>query len=227
MILHNSSQPSNPWIDELKLFAPGFAMGVTRSIISHPFEMMKLKSQMNIQENFHKNLFRGLHLSIITNSLERGIQFYYFDKFKRTHSTWVSSLYSSLISTSLSLPYNIILLRKNILNDTLNVSRKALLQSAALEYKRNLLGSTIFLYSYETYKTTCKIHYQAAGVLSGITVWLLTYPIDNIKNQLIAKNTLNFSLPFLYKGIQYPIARSFPSAIAGFYVFEKMKEWLK
>ena len=40
--------------------------------------MMKLKTQMDINKNFYNNLFKGVHLSIIANSLERGIQFYWF-----------------------------------------------------------------------------------------------------------------------------------------------------
>lgn len=221
-----NSEVSQPWLQEMKLFAPGFSMGVVRSIISHPFEMMKLKAQMGIQENFHKDLFRGLHWSIITNSMERGIQFYYFNKLKETHGNLLSSLYSSLVSTSLSLPYNIVLLRKNILNASFGVDKKRLIQSALLEYKRNLSGSTIFLYSYETLKNDLNIHFQVAGVLSGIIVWCLTYPIDNIKNQILANNELKFDPRFLYKGIQYPIMRSFPSAICGFYVYESMNKYL-
>ena len=37
-------------------FIPGFTMGFIRSIISHPFEMLKLKTQMNINSNLFKNL---------------------------------------------------------------------------------------------------------------------------------------------------------------------------
>ena len=33
--------------DDLKKIIPGFSMGIVRAIISHPFEMMKLKSQIN------------------------------------------------------------------------------------------------------------------------------------------------------------------------------------
>jgi hypothetical protein len=224
--MSNETQNLKPWVQELKLFAPGFFMGVIRSIISHPFEMMKLKAQMGIQENFHKNLFKGLHLSIITNSLERGIQFYYFNKFKEQYGPLASSLYSSLVSTSLSLPYNIVLLKRNILNTAVGVERNAFIKSAVLEYKRNLAGSTIFLYSYDTLKTKFQVHFQAAGVLSGIIVWCLTYPIDNIKNQILAKKDIKLDPRFLYKGIQYPIMRSFPSALCGFYVYEKMNEYL-
>ena len=54
--------------EEFNKFIPGFSMGVTIAIISHPFEMLKLKSQMNITDNFYKGLFKGLHLSILSNS---------------------------------------------------------------------------------------------------------------------------------------------------------------
>jgi len=211
---------------ELLLFIPGFTMGLVRSIISHPFEMLKLKSQMGGNTILFKNLYSGLHLSIITNSLERGIQFYFFDKFKSKYSTVVSSLYSSLLSTTLSLPYNIILLKKNILKTDININKKILLTSGALEYKRNLLGSTIFLYSYDTFKKN-DIHFQFAGVLSSIIVWSITYPLDNIKNQIIAKQKIHYTISFLYRGIQYPLIRSFPSAIIGLYVYEYLNNYVK
>ena len=210
---------------ELKKFIPGFTMGIVRSIISHPFEMLKLKTQMGQNTNIFKNLFSGLHLSILSTSIERGIQFYYFDKFKKTHSTIISSLYSSFISTSITLPYNVVLLKKNILNSDYNISKQTLIKSGSLEYGRNLSGSTIFLYTYDTFKQK-NIPFQISGVLSSIIVWSLTYPIDNIKNQIIANNKLVFNPLVLYRGIQYPIIRSFPSAIAGVYVYENLNNYL-
>ena len=69
--------------EDIKKFIPGFAMGITRAIISHPFEMLKLKKQMNITTNFYSGLYKGIHLSIISNSIERGIQFYWFEEFKK------------------------------------------------------------------------------------------------------------------------------------------------
>ena len=36
--------------DDLKKIIPGFTMGIVRASISHPFEMMKLKSQIGQKE---------------------------------------------------------------------------------------------------------------------------------------------------------------------------------
>jgi len=211
---------------EIKKFIPGFTMGIVRSIISHPFEILKLKTQMNINNNLFKNLFKGLHLSILSNSFERGIQFYYFEDIKKkTNNLLLSSVYASLISTTISLPYNIILLKKNILNKSVIINKNILFKSVSLEYSRNLSGSTIFLYSYNKIK---EFNYPiyVCSIFSSTIVWLLTYPIDNIKNQFIAGNNIKYNLRFLYNGIKYPIIRSIPSSTVGFYIYEYLNNYL-
>jgi len=211
---------------EVNKFIPGFTMGFIRSIISHPFEMLKLKTQMNINNNLFKNLFKGIHLSILSNSFERGIQFYYFEDIKKkTNNILLSSVYASLISTTISLPYNVILLKKNILNKSFIINKNILFKSGSLEYSRNLSGSSIFLYLYNKLK---EFNYPiyTCSILSSTIVWTLTYPIDNIKNQLIAGNNIKYNFRFLYNGIQYPIIRSIPSSTFGFYVYEYLNNYL-
>lgn len=217
---------TNDFYKELNNFIPGFSMGFIRSIISHPFEMLKLKTQMNIKENIFKNLFKGIHLSILTNSFERGIQFYYFKQInEKLNNILLSSLYSSLISTTISLPYNIILLKKNILNKSIYISKSSLFKSSTLEYSRNLSGSSIFLYSYNNFKNLNYPIY-AASIMSTSIVWIITYPIDNIKNQYIAGNIKSIKYINLYNGIQYPLIRSIPSSTIGFYVYEYLDNYL-
>ena len=210
---------------EFNNFIPGFTMGFVRATISHPFEILKLQSQMGLIKKYNISLYKGLHLSIISNSVERGIQFYYFDNFKKNHGLFISSLYSSLISTFITLPYNVVLLKKNILKTTYGIDKQIVLKSGLLEYNRNILGSTTFLYSYQTLKNY-NIPFQISGIMSSIIVCLITYPIDNIKNQIIAKQKISYNIPFLYRGIQYPLMRSFPSSFIGFYVYESMNKYL-
>jgi hypothetical protein len=211
--------------EEFNKFIPGFTMGITRAIISHPFEMLKLKSQMNIKDNFYKNLFQGVHLSILSNSIERGIQFYWFDKFKKKYDNkLLSSFYASLISTGITLPYNIFLLKNTLLKNKDKITKTIIVKSGGLEYVRNISGSTLFLYSYNYFRTDNNPIY-VSSIASSFIVWGFTYPIDNIKNQIIAERNINYNLVNLYKGIQYPLVRSIPSSIVGFYVFEYMNNY--
>jgi hypothetical protein len=210
----------------IKNFIPGFTMGIVRAIISHPFEILKLKSQMNItKNNFYKNLFKGLHLSVLSNSIERGIQFGLFEKFKKNDNVLIASLKSSVLSTSISLPYNIILLRKYILTSSILIPKQIFYKSIGLEYIRNFSGSNIFLTSYNYFKNE-NIPIILRAPLSSCIVWLITYPIDSYKNLLLANNN-KINIKNLYKGIQYPLIRSIPSSIIGFYVYEYMLKLVK
>ena len=205
--------------EDIKKIIPGFTMGIVRASISHPFEMMKLKSQIGQKENFYKNLFKGVHYSIITNSLERGIQFGLYEKFKLNNNNLTSSLKASLISTTLSFPYNILLLRNIIMKSSLIIPKTIFYKSIFLEYNRNLSGSILFLSSYNYLKEKdYPVFYRAP--ISSCFVWLLTYPIDSYKNILISQEKINIGIKRLYKGIQYPLLRSIPSSIVGFYVYE-------
>jgi hypothetical protein len=219
--------------ENVKTFIPGFTMGIVRAIISHPFEILKLKAQTTEKNTyFFKNLFKGLHYSVISNSIERGIQFGFFEKFKKNDNILVSSVKSSLLSTSISLPYNIILLRKVILSSSIKISKNIFYKSIGLEYLRNLSGSIIFLFSYNYLKEKDTSILFRAPIASCI-VWGITYPIDSYKNKLIANNkSLNTSFNILeiknlYKGIQYPMIRSIPSSIIGFYIYEYMLKILE
>jgi len=214
-------------MEDFKKIIPGFTMGIVRAAISHPFEMMKLKSQINYQGSFYKNLFKGIHYSILTNALERGIQFGLYEKFKLNDNNLNSSAKASIISTSLTLPYNIILLRNVIMKSSMQIPKNIFYKSAGLEYSRNLSSSILFLSSYNYLKEKeLPILYRAP--LSSCIVWILTYPVDSYKNILLSNQNKDLiTIKRLYKGIQYPLIRSIPSSIIGFYIYEFMLEYIK
>lgn len=215
--------------NDFKQLLPGFTMGLTRAAISHPFEILKIQSQIGVKNKFDKTLFRGIGYSLAANSMERGIQFYFFNKFKKENdSRLVSSLKSSLISTGISFPYNIILLKRVVSNNSQGFNKNIFVKSCSLEYSRNLIGSTLFLYSYDFYKTQTNLFF-IPPVLATTNVWLITYPIDTIKNKIINDGQISLKkegLRGLYKGIQYPLIRSLPSSIIGMWVYEKMLKWV-
>ena len=198
-------------------------MGVTRSIISHPFEIMKIKTQLKVNKNI--NLFAGLHYSIIASGLERGTQFYLYDFFRSNgDSNFLSACKSSALSTIIGIPYNFLMVNKSVSNKKIGLTLNKLYKTIPLEYSRCFLGSSIFLYTYNELKQNNIPMWLSA--FGGTTiVWGVTYPIDNIRNQIISNNN-NFSITNFYRGVQYPILRSLPSSIVGMYVYEKVKNFI-
>lgn len=119
-------------MDNYLNFLPGFFMGITRSIISHPFEIMKIKSQLKMNKKI--NLFKGLHYSIIASGLERGCQFYLYDFFKNEgNSNLLSSCKSSALSTFIGIPYNFLIVNKSVSNKNVGFSNKSLTKTIPLE----------------------------------------------------------------------------------------------
>ena len=109
----------------------------------------------------------------------------------------------------------------------MQIPKNIFYKSAFLEYSRNLSGSILFLSSYNYLKEKeLPILYRAP--LSSCLVWTLTYPLDSYKNILLSnQNKEIINIQRLYKGIQYPLIRSIPSSIIGFYVYEYMLEYMK
>jgi len=211
-------------MDDYLNFIPGFCMGVSRSIISHPFEILKIKSQLNIHKKI--NLFKGIHYSIIASGLERGCQFYLYDYFRKNNdSNFLSSCKSSSLSTFIGIPYNFFIVNKSVTNQKVNFTINNLTKTIPLEYSRCFLGSTIFLYTYNGLKDN-DVPLWLSAFCGTSAVWGLTYPIDNIRNQIIS-NKNNFSIINSYKGVQYPIMRSLPSSIIGMYIYEKTKTYIE
>jgi hypothetical protein len=206
--------------DNLKKFLPGFCMGITRSIISHPFEILKIKSQLGITKNI--KLYKGLHYSIIATGIERGIQFAAYDFFRRNDSNLISSVKSSFLSTTIALPYNFYLVNNSVINKKVNFTFNNLAKTIPLEFSRSLIGSSVFLYTYNESKENNLPLWLSA--FNGTTcTWLIIYPADSLRNMIISKR-INYKN--LYKGIQYPILRSIPSSIVGMYVYENVKEYI-
>jgi hypothetical protein len=202
---------------------PGLFMGFSRSIISHPFEILKIKSQLNIRTKI--KLYKGIHYSIISSGVERGIQFYLYDYFREANdSNLLSSCKSSSISTFIGIPYNFYIVNKSVTNQKVNFTINNLSKTLPLEYTRCFLGSTIFLYTYNELKDN-NLPLWFSAFCGTTTVWGITYPIDNIRNQIIS-NKNNFSINNLYKGVHFPILRSLPSSIIGMWVYEKTKKYI-
>jgi hypothetical protein len=206
--------------DTFNNFLPGFFMGITRSIISHPFEILKIKSQLDINKNI--KLYSGIHYSILATGIERGFQFSAYDFFRNNDNNLISSIKASSLSTTISLPYNFYLVNKSVINKNVRFTFNNLSKTIPLEFTRSLLGSSIFLYTYNECKDyNFPLWLSAFG---GTTAsWLTLYPLDSYRNMIISKR---IDYKNLYKGIHYPILRSIPSSIIGMYIYEKTKNHL-
>jgi solute carrier family 25 carnitine/acylcarnitine transporter 20/29 len=198
-----------------------------------------------------RKFYRGSSIAFVTVGIERSLQYYYLEKMnKLMMNPYASSFAASLISSVYNLPMqylttNIALLDKTKHDTSVkqyikNTSFKQMYKGYFVETPKNVLGSTMFLGTYLTLRNTTdkQTLYPWFGGLSGMLTWSVIYPLDTIKtdyqttknksiHELIRERRATNSITSFYKGITPVLLRTFPSAFAGMYVYEKTRTYLK
>lgn len=220
---------------------PGFVSGLSRVIISYPFDYIKCHIQTNKSIDFKilklHNLYKGCLVPLLTVPLDRAITFYLYEKLK---SMEYSKITSSLIVNIISCIYNVPIQVYN-LNYILKDSTKNLkpYRGANIEYIKNILGGTIFLYSYDSLKrffTDERYQGLVCGSLASIINWSIIYPIDTIKvliqtnfnnkqYSIIKDRLVKENIKGMYKGISWMYMKSVPSASIGMMMYEVTKKY--
>jgi hypothetical protein len=230
--------------NELLQFLPGFFQGISRVFISYPFDYLRLKIQTNQEPNIknafknnYKQSFRGLLFPLVFVPVDRAISFYIYEKIKKEYnSPFLASIVPSIFSNFYMTPINLINTNyiyhnntnlKKILSSNIN---SKIYSGLNIEILRNTLSSYIFLHSYNYYNSNFNNPFLN-GVLSSLTMWTLTYPLDTIKaNKFIFKDKRYIdiikmnTIRNLYKGIGLVYLRSFPSAGTGMLIYEYTKK---
>ena len=229
---------------------PGFLQGVTRVIISYPFDYIRTHAQTQKYESFQdiikknkliklRDVYRGCHIPLITVPLDRALQFYIFERLKKSYTTVVSSTAASLFSMIYSVPSNYLSTlvitnnNKTVFRDFL--TSKRYYKGLYPELVKNFLGAFAYTSTYGLLRDNIpleKHNYFLFGVCSSISSWLVIYPLDTLR---VLRQTSNYDyitimkknpIKNLYKGLSIVLLRSVPSAGCGMFVYERSRQLL-
>jgi len=232
---------------------PGFLQGLTRVLISYPFDYVRtnLQSRQNqsIYSYIHanhisfKDAYRGCTLQLVSVPIDRSIQFLLFERFLKKYSVVTASIASSLLSSIYSVPINFLSTRIISTHATLTVASvidfiksKQYYTGYNVDLLKSFLGATLYTSIYGSLRLQIpKEHhnYFAFGVAASIGSWCVIYPFDTIR---VLKQTTSLSytdilkktpLKNFYTGFSIILARSIPSAGCGMLVYEKSRELLR
>ena len=190
-------------------FLPGFCQGISRVLVSHPFDYVRLYLQTNksssFKDFFKKNkvstLYRGVGVPIVTVPIDRAIQFRVYEYLNKLElSPFLSGSLCGVISTFFTLPSSFIcnnyILKKeekklgNFVRRIIK-NPKQLYNGFKPEIFRSTLGTSVYLGSYgkmrETYGNDLK-QSIINGAIAGWAVWTVSYPIETIKVEQQLKN---------------------------------------
>lgn len=183
-------------------FLPGFLQGMSRVLISHPFDYVRLYLQTNKSANFNdffkknsiRSLYRGVGVPLVSVPIDRAIQFNIYEKLNNFNlSPFASGFICGSLSIFFTLPASFIgnnyVLNKNE-KSLYNFTKKVLKTPSNLynglkpELSRSVIASSIYLGTYGKMREKFgnEIHQSVInGAVAGWSVWTVTYPIETIK----------------------------------------------
>lgn len=225
-------------------YIPGFFQGITRVLISYPFDYFRIFKQTETKINYGndiKNLsfLRGIFFPLLSVPIDRAITFNLYEKLKkRNHTTLECSFYPSILSSIYMTPIqlintNYIFFKNTPLKTILNQSiQKNIFRGLSVEVTRNTLSSIIYLYTYKMMSDHVDSPF-INGSVSSVVLWSLLYPLDTIKvkkfvtNQSYSEIVKHTTFRGLYNGIGLVYLRTMPSAGIGMVVYENSKKMVE
>lgn len=245
---------------EIYNMIPGFMQGITRVTISYPFDVVKIQLQkmhynntisafINIIKIDPFKLYRASLLTYTTVGLERSLQFYYLEKLNKKK---INPFYSGLLISSINSIYNVPVqnITTNIINNKtptnviqyikyMYINKINPYKGYFIETPKNILASTIYFSSYYKVRNTFGENKYLApyyGMISGINVWLIIFPIDTIRTEYITSDKKlhdiiisrfrNNGIKSFYFGLTPVLVRTIPSSAIGMFVYEYFREKL-
>tara|TARA_Y100000591_G_C21787141_1_gene674450 strand:- start:400 stop:1131 length:732 start_codon:yes stop_codon:yes gene_type:complete len=197
-------------------YLPGFCQGISRVLVSYPFDYVRLYLQTNNSKSFSdffkKNkltsLYRGVGVPLTTVPIERAIQFKIYEQLNNYYlSPFISGSICGTVSVLFTLPSsficnNYILKKKE--QDLIKFTRTIFKNPTQLyngfkpELLRSTLGTSIYLGTYGNMREYYgnDLHQSVInGAVSGWSVWTITYPIETLKvEQQIHNRTITYIL---------------------------------
>jgi len=183
-------------------YLPGFLQGMSRVLVSHPFDYVRLYLQTNNSKSFSdffkKNritsLYRGVGVPLISVPIDRAIQFRIYEELNTYNlSPFISGGICGTTSILFTLPCSFVcnnyVLKKNEKN-LIKFTRTILKNPSQLyngfkpELLRSVIGTSIYLGSYGKMREYYGNNLQQSvinGAVAGCSVWTVTYPIETIK----------------------------------------------
>jgi len=222
-------------------FIPGFVQGITRVLISYPFDYFRIFKQTDTKIDYKKDIknlsfLRGIYFPLLSVPIDRSITFHLYESLKKKdYSTLECSLYPSVLSSIYMTPINLlntnyIFFKKTSIQSILKGSfQKNIFNGLSVEVLRNTTSSVIYLYTYKKMSENTDSPFLN-GSMSSIAMWTLLYPLDTIKvkrfitNQPYADIIKKTTLRGLYSGISLVYARTIPSAGIGMVMYENSKK---
>lgn len=212
---------------------PSFFVGISQTIIGHPFDTVKVLIQNN--RKWHglpfKNYYSGWKSPLISSTIFNCTVFPIYQKsLQYTNNIVLSGAIAGVVVTPPVYFFDMFKIKQQI-NKPVDLSIfKSPNYGLSMTLNREIIAMGGYFGSYYYFKDEKKYSVLLSGGLSGLVNWTLTYPIDVIRNRQMAQN-----IPYkkaieqgnLWKGFSTCATRAVIVNSSSFYVYEFLKKYLQ
>lgn len=234
---------------------PGYLQGITRVMISYPFDYVRTNIQaknITLRQYLktlpsYKLLYSGVSIPLITVPIDRAISFKLYETLMGYQlSPYAAGGICGITSSFINQPFNFIVnnyITRNSNSSKIpldkfiktNIHKRELFIGFRTELCRSVLSSGIYLGVYghirQKYGTNKWITVINA-IASSIVLWTFIYPLETIKvlqqtqkENSIIKVLKREKVYTLWRGIGIMYIRNIPSSVAGMLVYETIKKY--
>jgi solute carrier family 25 carnitine/acylcarnitine transporter 20/29 len=195
-------------------YIKGGLIGVSQTIIGHPFDTIKVLQQNNIKINQSilkpKILLSGIKYPIIISTAYNSAIFGLYSFFNKNNmSTFQSGFLSGALMSIVLNPFEYYKINYQLLE---NKKQNKIWRGIHFTMARESIATGIYFQNYYFLKEK-NISPFIAGGIAGCNSWIVTYPIDTIKTRyqsnhnFLIKDIVNQKN--IYKGITFCLIRAF------------------
>lgn len=227
----------------IKEYIPGYLQGISRVLISYPFDYIRIFLQVNTKNTIMnviktRDLYKGVSIPLFIVPIDRAITFKLYETLKiQEFNKLECAVYPSLLSSFYMTPiniinYNYIYYNKNIYLTLKNSLANNIYRGNLVELTRNISSSSLFLLNYN-YLSSISTNHFVNGMLSSSIMWAIVYPLDTIKTKKFIENKTYLDifkttrLVDYYRGIGIVFLKTIPSAGIGMVVYETTRQFFK
>lgn len=212
-------------------FIAAISAGITQTMIGHPFDTIKVLLQNNnkIRGLHFKDYYRGYRYPLTSSILLNSIIFPVYERTKYLNNSFLSGLIGGMTISPIVYLFDYGKVNKQVEKD---IKFQEIIKGKGkfTVFLRESTAYSIYFGVYNYLKQNYNLHPLISGALCGVANWLITYPIDVIKNRQIAQqiNIIDaINQGKLYNGLSICLIRAIIVNASIFSTYETIKQLIE
>lgn len=209
-------------------FYKGFIGSIGRSLISYPFDTIKVWCQSNKKVTYSaSHLYRGVFTQMFTNSLLGGLIIQTEEQcFGLTGNHSISGFVSGAICSFVSVPLDFVKIQRQFNRPMKSIIKMNPYIGWRYAMLREAISGAIFFTVFNKFRNKKGFRVSTAAAVAGFTTVLVSHPLDVIKTRIQLGHSFKGALKMNKFGAGLPIScsKSVLMNLVSYFIISKLSK---